>query len=41
MSKFEEIFPLIYVINLDSRPDRLNASIEEFKKIGIAERKKS
>ncbi len=35
MSKFEEIFPLIYVINLDSRPDRLNASIEEFKKIGL------
>lgn len=36
MSKFEEMFPLIYIINMDSRPDRLTDSIEEFKKIGLS-----
>lgn len=36
MSKFEEMFPLMYIINMDSRPDRLTDSIEEFKKIGLS-----
>lgn len=36
MSKFEEMFPLMYIINMDSRPDRLTDSIEEFKRIGLS-----
>ena len=33
MTKFEELFPLMYLINLDSRPDRLSESVKELQKI--------
>lgn len=34
--KINDLFPLIKYINLDSRPDRNNQAIEEFKKLNIA-----
>ena len=36
MTKFEELFPLMYLINLDSRPDRLSESVKELQKISIS-----
>jgi GR25 family glycosyltransferase involved in LPS biosynthesis len=34
--KLDELFPLIYYINMDSRPDRMAQAQEEFKKLDIA-----
>jgi GR25 family glycosyltransferase involved in LPS biosynthesis len=34
--KLNELFPLIYYINMDSRPDRMMQAQEEFKKLDIA-----
>jgi len=33
--KLEEFFPLIFCINMDSRPDRWEKTQKEFEKIGI------
>jgi GR25 family glycosyltransferase involved in LPS biosynthesis len=37
MTKFQELFPLIFLINLDKRPDRLEKSLQELSKIKLTE----
>jgi GR25 family glycosyltransferase involved in LPS biosynthesis len=37
MTKFQELFPLIFLINLDKRTDRLEKSLQELSKIKLTE----